>query len=164
MGGPLVVQRPGLGRGAHLERAGRDQHLGGQGERVGRCGRWRVGDQHRLAGAQLVGGQHRLVVLLLVLHDHREREPVLDQPPPLQRDPFEQAYHPLTDLAHVPAGRPGLQQRQPRPGRARMLEGVVEPVHVVAEHRVASADVAQQPQLLLVADVGQVPHQGGHQR
>jgi hypothetical protein len=44
-----------------------------------------------------------------------------------------------------------------------VLEGVVELVDVAAD-RLAAADVADQPQLLLVADVRQVPDQGRHQR
>ena len=78
--GPLVVQRPGLGRGAHAERAARHGHLGRQPQRVGRRRAGRRGGQHRGALADLVGDQHRLVVLDLVLGDHPEREPVAEQP------------------------------------------------------------------------------------
>ena len=44
-----------------------------------------------------------------------------------------------------------------------MLEGVVQLVDVLSD-RLATADVAHQPELLLVADVGQVPDQRRHQR
>jgi len=47
--------------------------------------------------------------------------------------------------------------------RAGMLERVVERVDLRVQ-RVPAADLAQQPQLLLVRDVREVPHQRGHQR
>ena len=123
--------------------------------------RWRR-LQHRCALAQLVGRQHGLVVLLLVLHDHAERERVLGEPPALEPRTVQDVEHLVAHLAHVTACLGGVQQRQPRPVRPRVLERVVELVDVGA-HRLAAADVADQPELLLVADVREVPHQRRHQ-
>jgi hypothetical protein len=44
-----------------------------------------------------------------------------------------------------------------------VLEGVVQVVDVLAD-RLPAAGVPDQPELLLVADVGQVPDQRGHDR
>ena len=112
---------------------------------------------------QLVGGQHRLVVLLLVLHDHAEREPVGDQPAPLQGYRVEQVEHLVADGPHVPARLGRTEQRQCRPVPARVAERVVQVVDVLP-YRFTATHVAHQPQLLLVADVREVPHQRGHQR
>ena len=66
-------------------------------------------------------------------------------------------------VAHVGPRLRRAEQRQRRPVRARMLERVVQLVDVLPD-RLAAADVADQPELLLVADVGEVPDQRGHQR
>ncbi len=163
MGRAFVVQGPGFGVGAHGERAGRDQHLGGQRGGVGGGGRRCRGGQRGFAPAQLMGDQHRFVVLLFVLGDHAEGEPGVEQRRPLQRAGGEQVEHPAAHLAGVGAGLPGRQQRQGGALGAGVLEGVVERVDL-GVHRVAAADVAQQPELLLVADVGEVPDQRRHQR
>jgi hypothetical protein len=110
-----------------------------------------------------VRGQHRLGVLLLVLDDHPEREPVLDQPAPLERHGVEQVQHLGAHGADV---RPGLgrpEQGQARPVDAGVLERVVQLVDVLP-YRGAAADVTHEPELLLVPDVGQVPHQRRHER
>jgi hypothetical protein len=70
--GAFIVQRPGLGGGAHRETPSPDENLGGQarhvpGGRPGRC-------QRRGPLAQLVSDEHGLVVLLLVLGYHPEGE------------------------------------------------------------------------------------------
>jgi hypothetical protein len=57
----------------------------------------------------------------------------------------------------------GLSSGRGGPVDAGVLERVVQLVDV-APHRVAAADVAHQPELLLVADVGQIPHQRRHER
>ena len=69
MGGPLVVQRPRFGGGAHRERAAADEYLGRQPGRVGRRRPGGGGGEHRSPGPDLMGDQHRLVVLYLVLGD-----------------------------------------------------------------------------------------------
>jgi hypothetical protein len=111
-----------------------------------------------------VGGQHRLVVLDLVLCDHAERERVGAQRlaeragPPARPGPVDQVEHPAADLAGVPARLLRREQREGGPLRPRVLERVVDRVDLRVQ-RVAAADLAQQPQLLLVGDVGQVPDQ-----
>jgi hypothetical protein len=97
-------------------------------------------------------------VLLLVLDDHAEREAALLEPPAFQRTAFEDVEHLVADLADVRAGLGRRQQRQLGPVGTRMLERVVQVVDVVTD-RLTAADVADQPQLLLVADVGEVPDQ-----
>ena len=158
---PLVVQRPRVRRRAHREGAGRDQ--GFRRPRFARrCRRrWRV--QDRIALSQLVGGQHRLGVLLLVLGDHAEHEPALGEPASPQRGLLEQVDDLGADLGDVAPGLRRVQQRQCRPVGPRVLERVVELIDGLRQQRVAAADVAQQPQLLLIADVRQVPDQRGHQ-
>ena len=105
-----------------------------------------------------MGRQHGLVVLLLVLDDHAEGEPVLGEAPPLQRHPLEHVERLVPHLLDVLTRLRRAEQRQRRPVRARMLEGVVQVVDVRAQ-RLAAADVPDQPQLLLAADVREVPDQ-----
>ncbi len=163
VGRALVVQRPRLSFRTHGERPRRDEHFGGQCGRVGGHGRRWGSGQGRLALAELVGDQHRLVVLLLVLGDHPEREPGLQQRRTLQRAGGEQVQHPAAHVVGVGAGLGGRQQRQAGALGPGVLEGVVQRVDLRV-HRVPAADVAQQPELLLVADVREVPDQRGHQR
>ena len=151
--------------GAHRERPGRHQHLGrrpGRAAAGGGAGACSTGG----AGAQLVGGQHRLVVLLLVLHDHAEDEPVGDQRPPGRtRRRVEQVEHLVAaPCADVGAGLGRGEQRQRRAGRARGCSNASYRSSISGRTGVAAADVAQQPQLLLVADVREVPDQRRHQR
>nr|BFE67975.1 hypothetical protein GCM10020092_012760 [Actinoplanes digitatis] len=153
---PLVVQRPRLGVGAHGERAAGYQHLAGDRDPGGRR---RFGVEHGRAVAQLVGGEHGLVVLLLVLDDHAEREAVRDQRPPVEADPVEHVEGLVPHLVHIGAGLGRAEQRQRRAVAARVLEGVVQLVDVAA-HRLPAADVPDQPELLLVGDVREVPDQG----
>ena len=140
---------------------GREQQRRRGGQGVGRR-------QDRLAAAQLVGGQHGLVVLVLVLQDHAKDEAVLAQRVrrgsvgPAQRHRLQCVEDLATHLTEVVVRLAGQQQRQAGPGVTRVLEGVVEVVDLGA-HRLLAARLAQQPELLVVADVGQVPHQGRHQ-
>ena len=62
------------------------------------------------------------------------------------------------DLVAVAARLGRGEQRQGRPLGARVLERVVQRVDLRV-HGVAAADRAQQPELLLVGDVRQVPHE-----
>ena len=168
MRGPLVVQGPGFGGGAHRERAAWHQDLRRQPGRVGvRRGRGSRG-QHRGSGPDLVRDQHGLVVLHLVLGDHPEREPVPDPPPGrepgvAEPGPVEQVQDPAADLMAVGPRLVGRQQRQCRALRAGMLERVVERVDFRVQG-FAAADLAQQPELFLVGDVREVPDQRRHQR
>ncbi len=105
-----------------------------------------------------MGDEHGLVVLLLVLRDHAERERTGEQAGAAERGRVHQVEHPAPDLMGVGAGLGRWQQRQRRPCRARMLEGVVEGVDLRA-HRVPPAHLPKQPEFLLVGDVREVPHQ-----
>jgi hypothetical protein len=110
-----------------------------------------------------MGGEHGLVVLLLMLRDHAEREAVGDQPLAGEPGPLDQVEHAPPDL---PGIRPRLGGRQQRQGRAlgsRVLERVIERVDLRV-HRLPPANLPEQPQLLLIGDVGQVPHQRRHDR
>lgn len=162
--GAFVVQGPRFGRRAHGERAAGHQDLGGQRRGAGRRARRLRGRQRDRARTQLMRDQHRLVVLLLVLRDHPEGEAGPDQRGPVtERSGLQHVQGPAAYLGGVRTGLLGRQQRQRGPGGARMLEGVVQPVDLRA-HRLPSRHTAQQPQLLLVADVRQVPDQWRHQR
>ncbi len=110
-----------------------------------------------------MGDQHGLVVLLFVLGDHPEGETVVQQRGALQRSALQQVEDPAAHLGRVAPGLRRPQQGQLRPLGARMPEGVVERVDLGAQGFVPG-HVAQQPELLLVPDVRQVPHQRGHQR
>ncbi len=159
--GPLVVQRPGLGGGAHGERTAGDEHFGRQ-DVVGGVRRLGRGE-HRGAVAQLVRDEHGLVVLLLMLRDHAEGEAGVEQRSAVQRGALQDVQHPAADLGDIAVRLVRCQQRQRGARGAGVLEGVVDGVDVRAQ-RVTAADGAQQPLLLLVAYVGQVPYQRGHQR
>ncbi|CAM5744639.1 hypothetical protein SHIRM173S_09046 [Streptomyces hirsutus] len=157
----FVVQRPRLVRGAHGERAARDEHFGRAGEQGHRL---RVRGRRSLrAAAQLMGDQHRLVVLLFVLRDHPEGEPRLGQPLAVERGALEHVQCPAAHVRDVAASLLGRQQRQLRPLGTRVLEGVVDAVDL-GPYRLLPADGPQQPLFLLVAYVGEVPHQRRHQR
>jgi hypothetical protein len=113
---------------------------------------------------QLEGGQHGLVVLVLMLDHHAVDETVGQQ----GRGRIE--LHPLEDVEN-PA--PNHGDVGPRLGRAEegeagpvpplVAEGVVDVV-VERIHGLGPGHRPQQPQLLVMADVGQVPHQGRHER
>ena len=163
VGRPFVVQRPGLTGRAHRERATRHHDLSRQAERVGRRGRGQRRGQHRRSLPELVGDQHRLVVLLLVLHDHAERETVIGERCPGEPGPGHNVEHPAADVGRVRAGLARREQRQRRPLRPGVLERVVQRVDLRVD-RVLAANRAQQPHLLLIGDVRQVPDQRGHQR
>ena len=69
----------------------------------------------------------------------------------------------VAHLADVPPGLGRVEQRQRRAVGAGMLERVVELVDRLRQDRIPAADVAQQPELFLVADVREVPDQRRHQ-
>ncbi|CAM5623806.1 hypothetical protein SALBM135S_01129 [Streptomyces alboniger] len=103
-----------------------------------------------------MGDEHRLVVLLLVLRDHPEGEARLGERGAVERRLLQHVEDASADLGRVAAGLTGGEQRQVRPFGARVLEGVVQRVDL-GPHGVAAPDRAQQPLLLLVADVREVP-------
>lgn len=110
VGGPFVVQRPGLGGGAHGERPAGDQDFGGQhvvgdGRRLGR-------GEDRRAVAELVGDEHGLVVLLLMLRDHAEGESGVEQRPAVQRSALQDVQHPAADLGDIAVRFVRREQRE----------------------------------------------------
>lgn len=108
-----------------------------------------------------MGDQHRLVVLLFVLGDHAEGEARLFETPAaaVQRRTVEDVQSPPAYVRGIGPRLCGRQQGQRGPARAGVLEGVVQAVDLRAQ-RVTAAHGAQQPQLLLIPDVCQVPDQG----
>ena len=129
---------------------------------TGRPGRQRrSGAENGLPLAQLVGGQHRLDVLLLVLLDHDVGEQLTGT---ALAGAFERVEDPAADVGDEAASLRRGEQRQVDPGGARVLEGVVQLLDACREQplrrRVASAE---QPEVLLLADVREVPHQRTHQ-
>src|SRR3954463_10742688 len=139
---PARPRRPG-GRGVPAPRSG-----GGAGARRGR------------PAARLERLQHRLVVLVLVADHHGDVERVVRVTPRVE---------PVQDpAAHFPAERPRLHRRQQRESvaaRPRLAECVVERLDGGRQQaRPAGVPVAQQPEVLLLTDVGEVPDQGTHQR
>jgi hypothetical protein len=106
-----------------------------------------------------MGGQHRLGVLLLVLGDHAEHEATLGEPSAAERGAVHQVDDLGSDLTDVAPGGRRIEQRQRRAIGARVLERVVELIHGLREDRVPTADVAKQPEFLLIADVRKIPDQ-----
>jgi hypothetical protein len=104
-----------------------------------------------------------IVVLLLVLRDHAEREPAVREAGAVEPGLLQQVHDPAADVVAVAARLARREQRQRRALRPRVLERVVERVDLGVD-RGQAADLAQQPQLLLVGDVGQVPDQRRHER
>ena len=76
----------------------------------------------------------------------------------LEVDAVEDVQRPLAHLRHVVAQLVAAQDRQLVAGRPRVLDRVVEAAEL-AVHRLAPADRLDQPQLLEVGDVAEVPGQ-----
>ncbi len=114
MGGPLIVQRPGLHGGAHREGSAGNQHLGGQPRDAAGKHPWirsnRV--QDGFTHPELMRRQHGLGVLLFVLDHHAEGEPGLQQRRTLERDAVQDVQCLGAHLCKVPPGFPGSQQWQ----------------------------------------------------
>jgi hypothetical protein len=171
VGRPLVVVGERVPIGPHDELPAGDEDLGHQGWAARRG---RGGDVGIRGGHQLQRGQHRLVMLVLVLDHHPVHEALVEQ-----RDSRVEL-HPVEDVEHAAADHgdmaPGLRRAedgQLRPLPADVAEGVVDVVVGWVDRPGArgcppdgacAGDRPEQPQLLVVADVGQVPHQGRHQR
>jgi hypothetical protein len=98
-------------------------------------------------------------VAVTTLNDHARREQLVG------RRVLDQVKDPPVNLVVVGPRLNRRQQRRRRALGAGMLERAVKRVHLWREHpapgRVAGP---QQPQLLLLADVRQVPHERAHQR
>jgi hypothetical protein len=103
-------------------------------------------------------------VLEFVLDDHPDDETTLEQRiAAVERKLRKQCEHGFAYPPHIRACSFRLQDRQPAAVGTCMGEGVVEVV-VLRRHGTASADPSQQPQLLEVADVRQIPDQRRLQR
>src|SRR5262249_48042947 len=103
--------------------------------------------------------QHRLVVLVLVGEQHLVDEAVGEQR--VLRVEFDLTEHlkrPLADLPHVGANLVGAQDGELAADLPRLLDRVVELPDVAAE-RLAGTDRADEPELLEVRDVTEVPDQ-----
>ena len=89
-------------------------------------------------------------MLELVLRDHADEEVVVS------RQLREQLDDGLAHLTHVCARRGGLEDQELGALRPAVRERVVELV-VDRRERLAAAGLAEQPELLEVADVGEIP-------
>jgi hypothetical protein len=156
VGRPLVVVSPPVVR-AHRERTCLDEDFGAASDRGGSAALV-------LEPRELQRLQHRLDVLLLVLDDEPEDEAVPEQPVVrVELRAVEHRQHPLAHLRQVRARPHRVEQLERRPLVARMLEGVVDVVGSGKDRR-RGCQAAQQPELLEVADVGEIPHERRHER
>jgi hypothetical protein len=164
---PLVVVGAGAVVGAEPERAAADHHPLGivhrpRQRRQAAAGRRGVGLAAGAGAAKVERLEHGLLVLRLVLDDHPVDVAVGEQ------RPFGPELHAAQHLEHLGAdvGQVGprlgaLEDRQVSAHPAGVVEGVVDAVEVQVVGR-AAGDLAQQPQLLEVADVADIPDQRAH--
>ena len=104
--------------------------------------------------------EQRLVVLVLVLHDHAVDEPVGEQRiAAVEVDPVEHLERARAHRGVVVARAGGVEDVEGRPLATGVTERVV---HVVeARHRRCDpVELAHQPELLEMTDVGEVPAEG----
>ena len=134
--------------------------LGGEGaRRLDRGGRAVVVDQHQ----QL---QHRLVVLELMREQHLVDEPLAQQRVlviGVDLDLVEDLEGALADVGEVGAELLVAEDRQLAARLSRVLDRVVEAAELAPE-RLAVADRLDQPELLEVGDVAEVPGERAEQR
>ena len=163
MAGPLVVVRKPNGRRPDLVRSSLDpDHLRPLGDSLGSGGA--VGLDGLVGLDHLQQLQHRLVVLVLVGEQHLVGEAVRQQlVVGVEFDLVQDLQRALSDLLHVWADLVGPQDRQLAPDLAGLLDRVVEIAEVAAE-RFAAADPLNEPELLEVADVAEVPDQRAEDR
>ncbi len=156
VGGALVVQRVRLGHrvDAEDERAAGHQYRCARHTRPTRRKRGAV-VQQRGTRPQIQRLQHRFVVLILVADHQPEVEIGLDVVVGQRVEGVERL------VAHRRAERPRIGRRQQRQVHAAgpgVLERVVEAFDVGRQHaRPVRIIAAQQPQLFLPSDVGEVP-------
>ena len=113
----------------------------------------------REVGHELERREDGLVVLMLVLHDHAVDEAAREQR--LAAVEIDVREHVEGALAHVGDEPPRLgwiEDRKRRAVAARVLERVVHVVEELVGGRRAG-ELPQEPQLLVVADVREVPTQ-----
>ena len=121
---------------------------------------------------ELDRGEHRLDVLVLMLDDHAVHERVREQRGKawnvvreiriVEIQPIEQREHPSADVGRERARVVGAEDWK----RDALASGMLERVVQVVESRIGGCFVRefpQQPQLLVVRDVREVPAQGRHQ-
>jgi hypothetical protein len=101
--------------------------------------------------------QHRLDVLLLVLGDESEDEAVPEERVArIEGDPVEEVEAVAAHVLDERAGLAGAEERERRTAVTGLLERVVDLVELGLA-RVLALELAAQPQLLEVADVGEIP-------
>ena len=104
-------------------------------------------------------------MLVLVREQHLVDEAVVDQGVGMavELDRLEHVEGPAADLLHVGAQIVAAQDRQLVADLARVLDRVVERAQL-AVHRVAIPDALNQPELLEVGDVAEVPGERAEDR
>jgi hypothetical protein len=103
-------------------------------------------------------------VLVLVRKQHLVDESVGEQPIlGIQLDLAEHLERPLANLIHVGTHLIGAEDRQLAADLPGLLDGVIELAEVAAE-RLPTADSLDEPELLEVSDVPQVPDQRAEDR
>ena len=104
-------------------------------------------------------------MLVLVREQHLVDEAVVDQRVgvAVEIDRVEHVERALADLVHVGAQVVAAQDRQLVADLARVLDRVVERAEL-AVHRLAVADALDQPELLEVGDVAEVPGERAEDR
>ena len=161
--GPLVVIRePNVGR-ADLVRSPSTSTISGPSSTGSAAGSRSI--SHRLIGLDhLQELEHGLVVLILVGEQHLVDEPVRQQPVlGVELDLAQHLEGALADLVHVRADLIGTKDGQLASDLAGLLDRVVELAEVSAQW-LASADTPDQPELLEVPDVAEVPDQRAQDR
>ena len=110
--------------------------------------------------------EHRLVVLVLVRDQHLVDEPVAEARvlgALVDVDGLEHVESALPDLAHVGAQLLAAQDRQLVAGGSRVLDRVVVAAQAPVERRAATG-LLDEPELLEVGDVAEVPGERAEQR
>ena len=167
--GPLVVVGRAPVIGPDLHAPAREAHHPAEGGRAARglpgigvraAARRTVG----IAALELEGLEDRFVVLVLVLQDHAEDVAVTDQGGVASRvQRADERDDPLPDPGDVSPALRAAGKGELCPRAPRVQRGIEHPVK--GPVRLAPrAEVAEQPDLLEVADVAEIPDQGAHQR
>ena len=103
-------------------------------------------------------------MLQLVLNDEPDDEPAVEQRVvAVQRELRQELEHGSAHVCHVGARLLRSEQRELRTLRPAVRKGVVELVEL-RQHRGASPGAPQQPELLVVRDMGEVPDERRLQR
>jgi hypothetical protein len=101
---------------------------------------------------------------MLVLHDQPNDESIgQERQVAVETDPIDHLERPLSNLGNVAAGLRWAEEGERRAIGTWMAKGVVEVVEGGIERR-QPAGFPDQPELFIVAHVGQVPDERGHER